>query len=244
MEKGTILENRKFVIGGIILVVVAVYIWRLASLQLISSDYQTKADSNAYYRSVVFPSRGNIYDRRGERLVYNQTAFDIMVTTREIKNLDTLEFCKAIGITRDMFDKRMEAIKDRKLNPGYASVRPQLFVGQLSENEYSVIQEKLIRYPGFSIRKRAVRKYSTPLLAHVLGDVGEVNRATSSESREWRGHTRRSSGARKGCRFCSETPGESYTDTTRTEPRMSCLRRVRTSLSASTRNCRSWENDL
>lgn len=176
MEKGTILENRKFVIGGIILVVVAVYIWRLASLQLISSDYQTKADSNAYYRSVVFPSRGNIYDRRGERLVYNQTAFDIMVTTREIKNLDTLEFCKAIGITRDMFDKRMEAIKDRKLNPGYTSVRPQLFVGQLSENEYSVIQEKLIRYPGFSIRKRAVRKYSTPLLAHVLGDVGEVNR--------------------------------------------------------------------
>ena len=176
MEKGTILENRKYVIGGIIFVIVVVYIWRLASLQLISSDYQTKADSNAYYRSVIFPSRGNIYDRHGERLVYNQTAFDIMVTTREIKNLDTLEFCKSIGITRDMFDKRMEAIKDPKLNPGYTSVRPQLFVGQLTENEYSIIQEKLIRYPGFSIRKRAVRKYSTPLLAHVLGDVGEVNR--------------------------------------------------------------------
>ncbi len=176
MEKGTILENRKYVIGGIILVIVAVYVWRLAALQLFSTDYQTKADSNAYYRSVIFPSRGNIYDRNGERLVYNQTAFDIMVTTREMKNLDTLEFCKSIGITRDMFDKRMEAIKDPKLNPGYTSVRPQLFVGQLSENEYSIIQEKLIRYRGFSVRKRAVRKYSTPLLAHVLGDVGEVNR--------------------------------------------------------------------
>ena len=176
MERGTILENRKYVIGGIILVIVVAYIWRLASLQLISDEYQTKADSNAYYRSVIFPSRGNIYDRNGERLVYNQTAFDIMVTTREVKNLDTLEFCKSMGITRDMFDKRMEAIKDRNQNPGYSSVRPQLFVGQLSENEYSIIQEKLIRYPGFSIRKRAVRKYSTPYLAHVLGDVGEVSR--------------------------------------------------------------------
>lgn len=176
MERGTILENRRFVIGGIILVVVIAYIWRLAALQLISSDYKTKADSNAYYRSVIFPSRGNIFDRNGESLVYNQTAFDIMVTTREMKNLDTLEFCKFIGITKDMFIQRMKDIKDPAKNPGFTAVRPQLFVGQLSENEFSVIQEKLIRYPGFSIRKRAIRKYATPLLAHVLGDVGEVNK--------------------------------------------------------------------
>lgn len=186
MEKGTILENRRFVIGGIILVVIIAYVWRLAVLQLFSDEYQTKAEHNAYYRSVIYPSRGNIYDRNGERLVYNQTAFDVMVTMRDLREriigkdtikLDTAEFCKSMGITRTLFDKRMADIKDSKLNPGYTSVRPQLFVGQLSEKEYSVIQEKLIRYPGFSIRKRAVRKYATPLLAHVLGDVGEVSKA-------------------------------------------------------------------
>ena len=129
MENGTILENRRYVIGAIILVIVIAYIWRLAALQLISSDYKTKADSNAYYRSVIFPSRGNIYDRNGESLVYNQTAFDIMVTTKEIRELDTLEFCRFIGITKDMFIQRMADIRDPSKNPGFSPVRPQLFVG-------------------------------------------------------------------------------------------------------------------
>ena len=56
MEKANILENRKYMIGGIILAIVAIYIFRLAQLQLISDEYKTKADSNAYYRSVIFPS--------------------------------------------------------------------------------------------------------------------------------------------------------------------------------------------
>lgn len=176
MEKGTILDNRKYVIGGIILVIVVSYIIRLANLQLFSDEYKTKADSNAYYRNIIYPSRGNIYDRNGELLVYNQQAYDIMVTTRDIKNLDTLEFCKTLGISRETFEKRMADIKDRTINPGYSSYTAQLFVGQLSEQEHSVLQEKLIRYPGFTIRQRMVRKYAYPYLAHVLGDVGEVSR--------------------------------------------------------------------
>lgn len=175
MEQGQILDNRKYVIGGILLVIVVLYIIRLANLQLISDDYKAKADSNAYYRSVIYPSRGNIYDRNGKLLVYNNPAYDIMVTMRDVKNLDTLEFCKTLGLTKETFEKRMEDIKDTKKNRGYSSYSKQLFVGQLSEEEYSVIQEKLIRYPGFSIRKRNVRKYMTPHLAHVLGDVGEVS---------------------------------------------------------------------
>ena len=175
MEKANILENRKYMIGGIILAIVAIYIFRLAQLQLISDEYKTKADSNAYYRSVIFPSRGNIYDRHGKLLVYNQQAYDIMVTMREIHNLDTLELCKTLGMTKDAFVKRMEDIKNRDINPGYSSYSKQLFMGQLTEQDYSVIQEKLIRYPGFSIRKRTVRKYTYPYLAHVLGDVGQVS---------------------------------------------------------------------
>jgi len=177
MDKGQIIENRKYVIGGIILAVVVLYVIRLANLQLISDEYKTKADSNAYYRSVIYPSRGNIYDRNGELLVYNQPAFDIMVTMKEVKNLDTLEFCKALGITKETFIQRMADIKNPQKNGGYSSYAPQMFVGQLNEQEYSVIQEKLIRYPGFSFRKRNVRKYKYPYLAHVLGDVGEVGPA-------------------------------------------------------------------
>lgn len=46
---------------------------------------------------------------------------------------------------------------------------------QLSERDYSILREKLYKFPGFYIRKRAIRQYNTDVGAHVLGDLGEVS---------------------------------------------------------------------
>ena len=98
------LENRRFVIGGIAAVVVLVYIIRLFTLQIMSDDYKKNADSNAFLKKIEYPSRGVIYDRKGKLMVYNQPAYDIMVVMNEEKgHLDTLEFCKTLGITKEFF---------------------------------------------------------------------------------------------------------------------------------------------
>ena len=105
------LEYRKFVIGGVAVLVVVTYIVRLFSLQLMSDDFKQNADSNAFLKKVEFPSRGIITDRNGELMVYNQPSYDIMVIVNEARgHIDTLEFCQTLGITRDDFLKRMEAI--------------------------------------------------------------------------------------------------------------------------------------
>ena len=44
------LENRKLVIGGIATVIVAIYILRLFTIQLLSDDYRKSADSNAFLK--------------------------------------------------------------------------------------------------------------------------------------------------------------------------------------------------
>ena len=168
-------EYRKFVIGGIALVIVVCYIIRLAFLQLMSEDYKAHADSNAFLNNVIFPSRGVIYDRNGELLVYNQPAYDIMVVMREVTDLDTLDFCSTLGITPEDFDHKMEVIKDRSRNPGYSSYTQQLFMSQIPAEEFSTFQEKLFRYHGFYVRERAIRRYNFPYAAHVLGDVAEVS---------------------------------------------------------------------
>ena len=113
-------EYRKFVLAGIALVIVLCYIVRLAFLQLSDGEYKTRADDNAFFNNVIFPARGVIFDRNGELLVFNQPAYDIMVIMREVSNLDTLDFCKTIGITQKQFDERMALIKDRNKNPGYS----------------------------------------------------------------------------------------------------------------------------
>ena len=170
------LEYRRFVIGGIAIVIVVVYIVRLFVLQIMSDDYRKSPDSNAFLKKVEYPSRGVITDRNGKLLVYNQPSYDIMVVMNEAKNrLDTTEFCNSLGISKEYFIKRMDDIKDRSKNPGYSRFTQQLFMAQLSEEEFSVFREKMFRFPGFYIQRRSIRQYQYPYAAHVLGDVAEVS---------------------------------------------------------------------
>ena len=121
------LSNRRFVIGTVAVLIVAIYIVRLFMLQLMSDDYKKNADSNAFLKRIEFPSRGVIYDRTGKLMVYNQPAYDIMVVMNEAKDrLDTAEFCKTIGVTEEYFVQRMNDIKDRSKNPGYSPYTQQI----------------------------------------------------------------------------------------------------------------------
>ena len=170
------LEKRRYVISGVAVTIVIVYIIRLFMLQLMSDDYKKNADSNAFLKKIEYPSRGVITDRKGQLLVYNQPAYDIMVVMNEESGrLDTTEFCKSLGITKEFFIKRMNDIKNYSKNPGYSRFTQQLFMSQLSNEEFSIFQEKIFRFPGFYVQRRSVRQYQYPYAAHVLGDVAEVS---------------------------------------------------------------------
>ena len=176
------LENRRYVIAGVATLIVVIYIIRLFALQITSDDYKKSADSNAFLKKIDFPSRGVITDRNGQLLVYNQPAYDIMVVMNEAKDhLDTLQFCQALNITREEFDRRMATMKDRSKNPGYSRFTQQVFMNQLSDKEFSVFQEKMYRFPGFYVQRRSIRQYQFPYAAHVLGDVAEVSPADIEE---------------------------------------------------------------
>ena len=177
MENNLMYSNRKYVLGFIATGIVLVYLVRLFTLQLMSDDFKRNADSNAFLKRIQYPARGAMRDRTGKLLVYNQPAYDIMVVMSEMNDVDTLDLCESLGITREIFDQRMEEIKDRNRNPGYSSYTQQLFMNQLSAEEFSTFQEKLFRFPGFYIQKRSIRQYAYPNAAHILGDVGEVSPA-------------------------------------------------------------------
>ncbi|WP_315105767.1 penicillin-binding protein 2 [Capnocytophaga gingivalis] len=119
--------------------------------------------------SYDYPERGYIYDRNGKLLVTNQSAYDIMVIPREVKPLDTLEFCNLVGI--DIVRFREELDKAKK----YSYRKPSVFVSQLSKEEYAPLQEKLRKFSGFFVQKRLLRHYETYSGANVLGYISEVN---------------------------------------------------------------------
>ena len=106
MERDYNLEKRKYVIGASVIVIVLIYLIRLFTLQIMSEDYKKNADSNAFLNKTQYPSRGVMYDRNGNLLVYNQPAYDVTMVMKEVHNLDTLDLCKTLNITPDYFKKR------------------------------------------------------------------------------------------------------------------------------------------
>ena len=172
------IEKRSLYIVAFIIIVGLIYIIRLFNLQVQNNDYKQWADSNAFYKKTIHPSRGILYDRNGKLLVYNQPAYDVLVVVRETTQFDTLAFCQAVNISIEHFRQRMAEIKNKDLNPGYSSYTPQSFLTQLGNKEYGIFQESIYKFPGFYVQDRTVRQYDYANAAHVLGYIAPADKQT------------------------------------------------------------------
>ncbi|MGM9844899.1 MAG: penicillin-binding protein 2 [Muribaculaceae bacterium] len=175
MGKDYKLEKRKYIIGGFVVLVSLIYAIRLFDLQINDSKYKQSADSNAFLKKTIYPSRGLMYDRNGELVVYNQPAYDVMMIPRDVQNFDTVDFCETLNITREELRRRFELMRDKRSNLGYSAYTPQRLIAQLSSQDYGRLQEKLYRFPGVFIQKRILRQYNYATAANVLGNIREVN---------------------------------------------------------------------
>ena len=82
-----------------------------------------------FLNKIQYPSRGAIYDRTGKLLVFNQPAYDITIVPKEIENLDTLDLCQSLNITRAQFLKIMSDMKDRRPQSGlFPLYQPAVYV--------------------------------------------------------------------------------------------------------------------
>ena len=162
-------SNRKFIIGGIFVVVILIFIIRLFNLQIVDDQYKLSAESNSQRRVTQYASRGLIYDRNNELLVYNQAAYDLMIIPRQVKIFDTLDFSYLLGLNKEDVIRRIKKAKN------HSRYRSSIFIKQLSSERYAVLQEKLYKYPGFFVQTRTLRKYPHHNAAHTLGYLGEVN---------------------------------------------------------------------
>ncbi|TDQ33327.1 peptidoglycan D,D-transpeptidase FtsI family protein [Zeaxanthinibacter enoshimensis] len=160
---------KKILLSSIIIIVGIVFIGRLSYLQIFSFSPNQVLEDPAIKAIYDYPERGYIYDRNGDLLVANQPAYDVMVIPREVKPLDTLEFCGLLGIEKEDFKKKLK--KARVYSPRL----PSVLVHQLSKEDYARLQEKMRKYQGFYIQKRSLRYYTTNSGANVLGYISEVN---------------------------------------------------------------------
>ena len=162
---------KKALLPAVIIITSIVLIARIFYLQVIDETLKLKSENNAIKKVFDFPERGYIYDRNGKLLVANQPSYDIMVVPREIKNIDTTEFCSLLRISKDYFIKKIEKAKV------YSPMLPSVFLSQLNKAEYAAFQEKERKFEGFYTQKRALRDYQVKEGANIFGFITQVNEA-------------------------------------------------------------------
>ena len=160
---------RKFLLPSLIIVAASLLVIRIFYLQVINDTFKLKSDNNAIKIKYDYPERGYIYDRNGKLLVANQASYDIMVIPRELKNIDTLEFCQLLNITKEDYIKKIAKAKV------YSPRLPSVFLPQLNKSEFAAFQEKIRKFEGFYFQKRSLRDYEVDFGANVFGFITQVN---------------------------------------------------------------------
>ena len=160
---------RKLLLPSIIIVAASLLLIRIFYLQVINDTFKLKSENNAIKIQYEYPERGYIYDRNGKLLVANQASYDIMVIPSEIKNIDTLEFCQLLYITKEDF---LDKIAKAKI---YSPRLPSVFLPQLNKSEFAAFQEKIRKFEGFYFQKRSLRDYEVDFGANIFGFITQVN---------------------------------------------------------------------
>ncbi|MFD2512999.1 penicillin-binding protein 2 [Pontibacter locisalis] len=163
------LENRKYVIQGIFLLVGVIFALRLFYIQVIDSSYKQAAETNAIKTIIQYPFRGLIYDREGKLLVQNTPVYDLMVIPKEVKQLDTLRLAELLELPLEDVRERLKKART------FSYVQPSIFYQKLTTQDFAHIQDNLIDFPGFYINARTARGYPHQSLGHALGYIAEIS---------------------------------------------------------------------
>jgi penicillin-binding protein 2 len=171
------------ILGAVALVVFAVLLLRLWSLQILSgAKYYAAAQNNQLRTVKIEAARGPILDRAGRVLVTNVagTAVEILPADlpKQGRYAEIRQLAKVLNVPLPGVLARLE---QRKGDP-LTAVTIQVAV---HEPQVAYLSEHAREFPGVQVRQTFLRKYNTEaLLAHILGYTGEISPGQLTELRK------------------------------------------------------------
>ena len=176
-------SNRYNVIVVLFVICATTLVIQAARIQIFSQEYRNSASKYTIDKQTQYPSRGLIYDRNGEVLVYNIPTYDLKATYNKVsKEIDTTLFCELLEIEKDTFQTLLE--KNWKSNQ-YSKSVPFTFLSKISPTTFAKFQEHLYLFQGFTPVLRYARAYPHQSAAHLLGYLSEVDQKKIDENTEY-----------------------------------------------------------
>ena len=166
--RGEGLSPRGFVVRVIVIIVFVVLALRLGYIQLIDDRYAGLSDKNYLREVVLYPPRGEIYDRNGELLAQNRLCYDVLIVRKDMpkEGFDTTRVSEVVGMSREAFEKSLANSPYRRES-------------RLTRYPISVEQKLLLdemNISGFYTAQRTVRQYPRKIGGNLLGSINEVSK--------------------------------------------------------------------
>jgi penicillin-binding protein 2 len=168
---GQELKSRFAVLGGIVVLVLAVLLVRLWSMQIISGESYAELSKNNRVREVTIRApRGRILDAKGRVLVTNRPALAVAVAPAAARDEATIARLSALlGMPVKDIQKRIASTK-------LEAVQPRIVAIDVRQTAIDYLAEHTDQFPGVEVQVVPIRTYPQGrLAAHVLGYVGEIS---------------------------------------------------------------------
>jgi penicillin-binding protein 2 len=169
------IADRIPVLAAVIALAFCVFGVRLFQLQFIQTDDLRRRSERNYVRTLRLEApRGDILDRKGRVLATTRPAFAVQVIPNDLRHPDlTLEALAAL-IDRDAAELRTALGSPR----GRARFQPIQLAADLSYDQRARLESHLYALTGVVTDVRPRRHYvEGQLAAHLLGSIGEIQRA-------------------------------------------------------------------
>lgn len=168
-----------FIIAGVLLLAL-----RLWTLQVIRGDQMATLSENNRIRLRRVPAtRGRVVDRNGKVLIDSQASFDAVLVPEDARDLPAT--VEALAQFLHQSAGETQAILNRAAGrPPFEEV---VVKRNLDFDEVAALETRQLELPGVSLRITPSRSYPHgPMLAHVLGYVGEATQEELDKDRHYR----------------------------------------------------------
>jgi len=156
-----------------IIVCFGLLITRLVYLQVIRhEDLQEQAEDNRTAIIPTVPTRGIIFDRNGEILASNYSAYTLEITPVKVPDLEaTIEQLSLLIDIQARDKRRFKRLRDESKGFDSLPIRTRL-----TDKEVARFAAQRYRFPGVDIKARLFRQYPFGELAsHVIGYIGRIS---------------------------------------------------------------------
>jgi penicillin-binding protein 2 len=166
------IKTRYNFIVAILLLALSLFFVRLFYLQILKGGvYKLRSETQAIKAQIIYPFRGNFYDRNGNLIVYNAPSYSLQLFLGSFRK-------DRIGLLAHLLEMDSSEVFNLILNSEkyyrYGDIK---ILRDLDLETVQKIEENIEYLPGVEIVSESKRVYNLPAkMSHIIGYIQEINK--------------------------------------------------------------------